>query len=43
MSLPANSGQKQSTDIMVDVDFLTDTDVLIEFLALDAREPYERL
>ena len=37
MSLPANSGQKQSTDTMVDVDFLTDTDVLIEFLRGNGR------
>ena len=37
MSLPANSGRKQSTDTMADVDFLTDTDVLIEFLRGNAR------
>ncbi len=37
MSLPANSGQKQSNDTMADVEFLTDTDVLIEFLRGNAR------
>lgn len=37
MSLPANSGQKQSSDAMSDVDFLTDTDVLIEIIRGNAR------
>ena len=37
MNLPANSGQKQSSDAMADVDFLTDTDVLIEFLRGNVR------
>jgi predicted nucleic acid-binding protein len=37
LSLPANSGQKQSNGTMADVDFLTDTDVLIEFLRGSAR------
>lgn len=37
MNLPANSGQKQSNDTMTDVDFLTDTDVLIEFLRGSAK------
>jgi predicted nucleic acid-binding protein len=35
--LPADSGQRQSSDTMADVDFLTDTDVLIEFLRGSAK------